>query len=449
MYDRLFGTSAMTAAFSDRNFLRQMLLFEAALAQALQEHQVVPSGTAEALARIDPDSFDLEILAEQAHDAGNLCIPFVKMLTAKVAEFAPAAAAYVHWGATSQDVIDTALMLQSRAGLTSIESDLAATADALATLIQAHRSTAMPGRTWLQQGPPVTLGFKLATWLDALQRHRERLAQMRARALALQFGGAVGTLAALGDKGSAVSHSLGRILDLPVVAVPWHTQRDRVAELATTLGLLAGTLGKIARDVSLLMQTEVGELMEPAVAGRGGSSTMPHKRNPVDSAVMLAAATRVPGLVATMLAAMVQEHERGLGGWHAEWETLAEIFRLTAGSLACASRIASGAIIDPDAMRRNLGLTGGVTMAEAVSFAAARTLGKAQAHRILERVSQRAIQEDIPMLDALVDEPSLRGYFGREDFERLLAPENYLGSANEFIENVLLKQRMGGRHAED
>jgi 3-carboxy-cis,cis-muconate cycloisomerase len=449
MYDRLFGTPAMTDTFSDRNFVRQMLLFEVALAEVLQEHQVIPSGTAESLAQIDPNSFDLEILAAQAKDAGNLCIPFVKMLTAKIAKDAPKASAYVHWGATSQDVIDTALMLQARSGLALIESDLAATCDALATLIQAHRHSVMPGRTWLQQGPHLTLGFKLATWLDALQRHRERLAQARARTISLQFGGAVGTLAALGNKGAAIAHSLGRRLNLAAPAIPWHTQRDRFAELATTLGLLTGTLGKIARDVSLLMQTEVGELAEPAAAGRGGSSTMPHKRNPVYSAVMLAAATRVPGLVATMLSAMVQEHERGLGGWHAEWETLAEIFRLTAGALAGAKEIASGATVDCDAMQRNLNLLGGVTMAEAVSFEVARTLGKTEAHRILEEVSRRAVRDGISMLDALTQEPSLREYFAREDFKRMLAPNNYLGSSDEFIENVLTQQRNGGHHAEN
>lgn len=430
----------MVDILSDRNYVRQMLLFEAALAAALQEHQVIPSGTAEVLAQIDPDSFDLEMLSERANDAGNLCIPLVKMLTANVAKVAPAAASYVHWGATSQDAIDTALMLQARAGLNLLESDLAATCDALATLVQTHRHTEMPGRTWLQQGPPITLGFKLATWLDALQRHRERLGQVQARAIALQFGGAVGTLASLEDKGYVVAQTLGRRLNLAVPTIPWHTQRDRIAELATTLGLLTGTLGKIARDVSLLMQTEVGELAEPAAAGRGGSSTMPHKRNPVYSAVMLAAATRVPGLVATMLSAMVQEHERGLGGWHAEWETLAEIFRLTAGALAGAKEIASGATVDRDAMQRNLGALRGVTMAEAVSFEVARKVGKAEAHRILEEVSRSAVRDGIAMLDALVQDASLGGFFAREDFERMLAPENYLGVSDAFIEDVLAKE---------
>jgi 3-carboxy-cis,cis-muconate cycloisomerase len=441
MYDSLFSTPAMTDALSDRNFLRQMLAFEKALALSLEEHKVIPFGTAKALASIDADTLDLETLAKQAPIGGNICIPFVRMLTARVAEVDPTAAAYVHWGATSQDVIDTSLMLQMRVALNLLDQDLDYTCGTLSDLVKAYRHTAMPGRTWLQQGPPVTLGLKLATWLDALLRHQERLAHVMTHTIALQFGGAVGTLATLGNRGSIISHKLGNLLDLEMPAIPWHAQRDRIGELATTLGLLTGTLGKIARDVSLLMQTEVGEFMEPAAAGRGGSSTMPHKRNPVYSAVMLAASTRVPGLVSTILSAMVQEQERGLGGWHAEWETLTEIFRLTAGSLTAAKEIATGASVNSDAMQRNLDLLGGVTMAEAVSFEVARKLGKAEAHRILETVSQRAIRDGISMQAALVQESSLSEHFNPQDFERMLTPINYLGSANDFIENVLSKQK--------
>jgi 3-carboxy-cis,cis-muconate cycloisomerase len=451
MYDPLFSTPEMAEVFSDLNFLHQMLRFEVALAEALEQNNLAPPGTAADLSKIDASLLDLEALAQSARLAGNICIPFVKQFTAKVAEINPASAGYVHWGATSQDVIDTATMLQIQAALPLLQRDLGQTCDTLAKSVHEHRNTVMAGRTWLQQGPPVTLGLKLANWLDALQRHSQRLAEISS-APVLQFGGAVGTLAALGSNGIAITQSISRQLGLPAPAVPWHTQRDRIAEIATTLGSLTGTLGKIARDVSLLMQTEVAEFMEPTAAGRGGSSTMPHKRNPVASAVILSAATRTPGLVATILTAMVQEHERGVGGWHAEWEPLTEIFRLTAGALSATKEIALGATVDPIAMQHNLDILHGVTMAEAASFALAKKLGKAEAHRIVETISQRAIQEKIPMQQALADEPSLAQHFMPHELTSILNPASYLGATDAFIDRVLANQptlQSGESHAKD
>ena len=253
----------------------------------------------------------------------------------------------------------------------------------------------------------------------------------------------MGTLAALGDAGSAVTESLALQLELPAPAMPWHTQRDRVVEIATTLGALVGTLGKMARDVSLLMQTEVAEFMEPSAAGRGGSSTMPHKRNPVASAVILSASTRLPGLVSTMLSAMVQEHERGVGGWHAEWETLTEIVRLTAGALRCAEEIAAGATTDTAAMQANMDILHGVAMAEAVAFALARKAGKAKVHHIVEQISQRALRENISMKDAVTREPTLQKYFTSEELAHMLEPANYLGASRVFIQRVLARQSGG------
>jgi 3-carboxy-cis,cis-muconate cycloisomerase len=246
----------------------------------------------------------------------------------------------------------------------------------LARLAEAHKSTLLAGRTWLQQGPPVTFGLKVAGWLDAVERHRERLKQARKQILVLQFGGAVGTLAAVGDRGLELASALARELKLDLPEVPWHSHRDRLAEVAASLGLLVGSLGKIARDISLMSQTEIDEVVEPSGPGRGGSSTMPHKRNPVGSAVILAAALRVPALVSTVLTAMVQEHERGLGGWHAEWETLPEIFRLTAGALAHTNEIVAGLEIHPEKMSQNLNVTHGLVLAEAVAFALRERLGK-------------------------------------------------------------------------
>lgn len=443
IYDHLFSTSAMTAALSGEFFIEKMLLFEIALAAALEEQGVIPRGTSAVLSSLSLNDFDLAVLAEAVPTGGNICIPFVKMLTAAVARIDEPASGYVHWGATSQDVIDSATMLQVRDALCLIQNDLDLVCTSLATLVQAHRHTVLPGRTWLQQGPPVTLGFKLATTLDALGRHQVRLRRISKSAVALQFGGAVGTLAPLGQAGSAVSLSLGRILNLPVPTIPWHTQRDRIGEIASTLGLLVGTLGKFGRDISLLMQTEIAELLEPSAPGRGGSSTMPHKRNPVFSAVLLAASTRVPAFVGTLFSSMVQEHERGLGGWQAEWETLSEIFRLTAGAVDATWQIVSGLEVDPAAIERDLELLGGVTMAEAIAFQLARKIGKSEAHRVVEAASRRAIAERIGMQSALCQEPALVQYFSPADFAAMLKPANYLGASDEFIEQVLAEHAGG------
>ncbi|MGD7217334.1 3-carboxy-cis,cis-muconate cycloisomerase, partial [Ralstonia pseudosolanacearum] len=266
-------------------------------------------------------TLDLEALGAAAAGAGNLAIPLVKQLTAAVAQHDELAARYVHWGATSQDIIDTGLMLQWRQAAALLDADLRQLADALAVLARAHRDTPMVARTWLQQALPTTFGRKVAGWLEAVHRAQDRLAALRAHVPALQFGGAAGTLASLGTQGRAVAQALAQALDLPLPAASWHGEQDRIADIGAALALLTGTLGHMARDLSLMMQTEVGEVAEPAGAGKGGSSTMPHKRNPVGCATVLAAATRMPGLAATLLAALPQEHERAHGGWQAQRAT--------------------------------------------------------------------------------------------------------------------------------
>ena len=319
---------------------------------------MIPKAAAPAIeARCQANLFDFEALARAAALSGNTAIPMVKALTALVGKKDRHAAGYVHWGATSQDAMDTGLVLQLRNAFELIDADLARLADALARLAKKHKRTPMAGRTWLQQALPVTLGLKAAGALSSVERHRARLHELRARVLVIQFGGAAGTLASLGNRGLDIAKALAAELKLGVPDIPWHAHRDRVAEVATTLGLLVGTLGKIARDVSLLMQTEISEAFEPAAPGRGGSSTLPHKRNPVGCAVVLAAATKVPALVSVMLAAMVQEHERGLGNWHAEWETLPEICMLSAGALEQLTQVIEGLEIDTARMRRNLDVT--------------------------------------------------------------------------------------------
>jgi len=438
LLDPLFTTDAMRQMFSDQRRLQTMLDFEAALARALVEIGLAPRGIVTPIAsQCRAEFFDMDSLARAAALAGNVAIPMVKSLAESVAKSDPKAAVYVHYGATSQDAIDTGLVLQLRDALELIDRDLDHLSHSLIGLAVRHKSTLVAGRTWLQQGPPVTLGLKVAGWLAAVDRHRERLRQSRKQALVLQFGGAVGTLAALGDRGLEVAAALARELKLDLPELPWHTHRDRIADVAASMGLLVGSLGKIARDVSLMSQTEFGELVEPSGPGRGGSSTMPHKRNPVSSAVILAAALRVPALVSTVLTSLVQEHERGLGGWHAEWETLPDIFRLAAGALAHTQEIVDGLEVHADKMSRNINLTRGLVLAEAVAFALRERIGKEKSHAIVEDAARRAVQDGRDFADVLMSFPEVNSHLSRAELSHLLDPANYLGSALAMTERVL------------
>ena len=441
LLDPLFATDAMRAVFSERARIQRMLDFAAALARAEARSGVIPAKAASAIqAECRAEPFDLESLARDAASAGNLAIPLIKQLTERVRKADAEAAGYVHWGATSQDMIDTALVLQLCEAFELIERDLARLSGALAALADRHRTTALAGRTWLQQAVPVTLGLKVAGWLDGIERHRARLRDARPRALSLQFGGAAGTLAALYAKGIEVSSALAGELELGLPDCPWHTQRDRLAEVATVCGLIVGSLGKIARDVSLMMQTEVGETFEPSAPGKGGSSTMPHKRNPVGAAVALAAAFRVPNLVATMLGAMVQEHERGLGGWHAEWETLPEICGLTAGALAQVIHIVEGLEVDAVRMRANLDATDGLIFAEAVTLALGVHIGRQPAHEHIQAACRQALAHRRSLRAVLGADAQVTKYLSDEELDRLFEARNYLGCAEQFIERVLSKR---------
>jgi 3-carboxy-cis,cis-muconate cycloisomerase len=438
LLDPLFRTDAMREIFSDQGRLQGVLDFEAALARAQARLGMIPKRAAPAIeALCQAKLFNIEALARAAALSGNTAIPIVKALTALVAKRDRKAAGYVHWGATSQDAMDTGLVLQLRNAIDSIDADLARLADALARLARKHKRTPMAARTWMQQALPMTFGFKAASALSSVDRHRARLRELRARVLVVQFGGAVGTLASLGNRGLDVAKALAAELKLGLPDISWHAHRDRVAEVATTLGLLVGTLGKIARDISLMVQTEVGEAFEPAVAGRGGSSTLPHKRNPVGCAVVLAAATKVPALVSVMLAAMVQEHERGLGNWHAEWETLPEICLLSAGALGQLTHVIEGLEIDTTRMRHNLEVTHGLLLAEAVSAALAPKLGRDAAHGLIEEACRRAVERDEPLRDVLAKDANVRKILSVADLDRLLDPANYLGMSEQFVERVL------------
>ena len=441
----LLGSSEVATLFADDARLQAMLDFEAALAAAEAECGIIPAAAATAIADVcRVERLDHTGFAGAAAKVGNLAIPLVKRLTDAVAAVDRDAARFVHWGATSQDAIDTGMVLQLRGALDHLERELARLADALARLAAAHKSTAMVGRTWLQHALPVTFGLKAAGWLDGVERHRERLAALRPRLLVLQFGGAAGSLASLGERGLEVAAALARGLDLGLPDLPWHGQRDRLAELATTLGLITGSLGKLARDLSLLMQTEIGEAFEAAGEGRGGSSTMPHKRNPVIAAAVLAAATRAPGLVATMLSAMVQEHERGLGGWHAEWVALPELVILTAGALTQTADLVAGLELDPARMRANLDMTHGLIMAEAVTMALGATLGRLEAHHLVEAACRRAVTERRHLRAVLADDATVAGVLDAAALDRLFDPTGYLGVAEAFIDRVLAARRRSG-----
>jgi 3-carboxy-cis,cis-muconate cycloisomerase len=434
----LLSSAAMRAVCDDAAYLQHMLDFESALARAQAAVGVIPqSAVAPIAAACRAEAFDLPALAEAATRSGNLAIPLVKALTASVAKASAEAARYVHWGATSQDVIDTATMLGLRAAIDALLVDLDRAIAGFAGLARRHRDTAMVARTWLQHALPMPFGLKLAEYAAALHRSKARLKRLDAEALALQFGGAAGTLAALGDKGLEVAEKLAAELELPLPEAPWHTHRDRIAEAASVFAILAGSCGKIARDVSLLMQTDVAEAFEPAGEDRGGSSTMPHKRNPVACAAALAAATMAPNLAATIFAAGVQDHERSAGPWHAEWPTLPTLQLVTSGALAAMVDIAQGLEVDAARMRVNLDATHGLIMAEAVTMALAEKIGKNDAHHLIEVLSRKAVSEKRHLRDVLSGDATVTAHLNAEEITKLFEPMAYQGVSQALIDRLL------------
>lgn len=434
----MLSSAAMRAVCDDAAYLQHMLDFEAALARAEAATGVIPASAAGPIANAcRAETFDIPTLAEAATRSGNLAIPLVKMLTADVAKADADAARYVHWGATSQDVIDTATMLTLRAAIDALLPDLDRAIAGFAKLARQHRDTAMVARTWLQHALPMPFGLKLAEYAAALHRSRTRLKQLRAKSLALQFGGAAGTLAALGDKGLVVAEKLAAELELPLPDAPWHTHRDRIADAASVFAILAGSCGKIARDVSLLMQTDVAEAFEPSGEGRGGSSTMPHKRNPVAAATALAAASMAPNLVATIFAAQVQDHERSAGPWHAEWPTLPTLQLVTSGALAAIVDLAEGLEVDAARMRVNLDATHGLIMAEAVTFALAETIGKSDAHHLVEAAAKKAVAGKQHLRDVLTGDPKVTAHLSTDKLAKLFDPMAYQGISQELIDRLL------------
>src|SRR3984893_15658230 len=360
LLDPMFRTDAMRAVFSDRSRIQGILDFESALARAQSRLGIIPAAAAQAIqTHCIADLFDISTIATGAATAGNVAIPVVTALTRLVAAApgdareasSPASpASFVNGGAPSQDAIDTGLVLQIRNAGETLDVDAKRLSRALRALAEKHAATPILGRTWVQQAVPITFGLKAAGWCGVVERSRPRLGRAAQAASVVQFGGAAGSLAALGNCGLDVAEALAKELHLDVPDLPWHAHRDRIVEVGSAVGMLIGTLGKIARDISLLMQSEVAEVAEPSVPGRGTSSSMPQKQNPVACATVLAAATRAPGLVAALLSAMPQEHERGLGGWHAEWETLPDLFLLASGAASHMSTAIEGLDVNADRM---------------------------------------------------------------------------------------------------
>jgi 3-carboxy-cis,cis-muconate cycloisomerase len=419
------GASAATAeAFSDLATLRHMLRFEAALARATAEAGLIPKRAASIIAKAcDPALYDPPALAEAARRTATLTVPLVKALTEQVASRDAKAAGYVHWGATSQDVIDTAMVLQLGEAVPPILKAIDGVVAAFARLAKKHRTTPTLGRTLLQPATPLALGQKIAGWASDIDRAKRRLAASFAEIQVLQFGGASGSLAALGPKAEPVMKALARHLGLPLPPGPWFTQRVRVAALAQDSALVVGALAKAARDISLMMQIEVGEAAEPSGPGRGGSSTMPHKRNPVGAALVLAAAARAPMLAATVVAALPQEHERALGGWQGEWPTLAALLEALGSAVEAMAEVAAGLSIDPDALQANIDAAEAAVLAERATFLLAGKMGKQKAAKLVEAALSKggSFIEALGQLETeLSDEAALLGY-SPKFVDRLLA----------------------------
>lgn len=433
-----FGTPRMREVFSDRRLIARYIEVEVALARAQARCGVIPGEAAEAIARESTlERIDFDHLRAETDIVGYPILPLVHQLVAMCGE----AGRYLHWGATTQDIMDTANVLQVRDALAIVDADIRSLRAILADLARKHRDTPMAGRTHLQHALPVTFGYKVAVWLAMFDRHQERLAQLRDRVLVVEFAGAAGTLASLGtadgNRGFEVQVALAEELGLGVPATTWHVARDGFAETVNLLALVTGSLGKIALDIMLMASTEFGELYEPFVKGRGASSTMPQKRNPISSELMLAAAKAVRQHAGLMVDAMVQDFERATGPWHAEWVALPESFVLTAGALHQARFALGGLIVDDARMRQNLGISRGLIVAEAVMMGLAPAMGRQQAHDVVYDACRTVNERGGTLADALEALPAVTRHFDRPAIDRLTDPANYLGLSPQMVDRAL------------
>lgn len=433
-----YTTGPMRTLWSDASVLREMLRFEAALAQAQAECGVIPANAAQVIARVAHDlKLDPLQVGTEAQRAGTLAIPLVKRLKAAVAQEAPDYAHLVHWGSTSQDVADTALVLLAQQSLRLLLDDFVRLGSALASLMQSHLRTPLLARTLLQPAAPISFGWKAAGWLDAVTRAALALDRARHESAVLQFGGANGTLLLHGGEGARVAQALARRLHLSVPDISWHGARDRLARLAAELAIAAGTLGKFGRDISLLMQAEVGEAAEPSGKGRGGSSAMPHKRNPVASMHMLDAAYRAPALAQMLMGELPSEHERGLGSWPNALPVMETLFGLCANSLAAAVETAEGLEVNVDAMQANIDAMHGVVYSESLNAVVASVVGTVRASEIIGEASAQAITEKRHLAHVLIEHPELAEHIFVSELLEACRPDSQLAGALPMCEQVL------------
>ena len=436
LIDSLATTDALAEVFSDQSLLQAMLDFEAALARAEAKAGVIPGSAAESIsAAARAEGLDAAAIARAARGSGTVSIPLVSALTARVQASDAASARFVHFGATSQDVADSALVLTIQRAHAILSGDHVRLERTLRQLSDRHARTVMLGRTLLQPAPPITFGLKVAGWVAALVRGWKRLESASRESAVLQFGGASGTLAALGNRGLDVSRALADDLGLGNPEAPWHTHRDRLGAVVSACGLYTATLGKMARDISLLMQDEVGEATERG----GGSSTMPHKRNPAACAVALAASTRLPGLVAAFLAGMVQEHERAVGGWHAEWPTIADAMQSTGSALSAMADAAAGLSVHSDRMRANIERTNGAIFAERAMMLMTDSMGREPARLLVTDALARSRETGKTFGAALLAMPEAVRAISADELHTIDVPEEYLGAA-ETLRVQLLEQ---------
>ena len=429
-----FGTAAMRTLFSDQALIQRYIDVEVALAKAEARVGVIPAEAAVIIARESTiDRIDFEHMRHETDIVGYPILPLVHQLVGMCGE----AGRYVHWGATTQDIMDTAVALQVRDALDIVGEDVRVLRKTLADLALKHRDTPMAGRTHLQQALPITFGYKAAIWLAMFDRHQQRLSELRPRVAVVGFGGAAGTLASLGEKGFEVQRALAEELNLGVPATTWHVARDGFAEAINLLALITGSLGKIALDIMIMASTEFGEVYEPFVKGRGASSTMPQKRNPISSELMLAASKAVRQHAGLMVDAMVQDFERATGPWHAEWIAIPESFILTAGALHQAKFALGGLIVDTQRMKVNLGISKGLIVAEAVMMGMAPFIGRQQAHDIVYDACRSANENGSSLADALAAMPEVMKHFDRATIDRLTDPENYLGLAPQMVDRAI------------
>jgi 3-carboxy-cis,cis-muconate cycloisomerase len=434
----IFTTPEMREVFSDERRTSYYLEIEAALARAQGRLGIIPDKAAREIERqCRIENIDLARLKQQTERVGYPILGVVQQIVDLCAD---GLGEWCHWGATTQDITDTAAIMQIRAALELVEKDMEATAAALADLSRRYRDTPMAGRSNLQQAVPLTFGFKTAALLAAMQRHRERLAQLRPRVLVGEFGGAVGTLASLGADGLKVQAAMMEELGLGQPDIAWHTVRDRIGEVACFLGLLTGTLGKISMDVKLLMQTEVAEVYEPFHEARGSSSTMPQKRNPISCLYIHSTVALVRQHVAALLEAAVADHERSTGPWEIEWISLPEIFLLASGALAQTTLLVCGLEVDADRMRANLDLTRGMIVSEAVMMGLGPHLGRQRAHDLVYDICRKVTATGVPLVELLAQNADISKHLTRAELDRMCDPAAYLGLAGEMVDKVLARE---------